>query len=163
MEARGRKRHIIGVTEISDMGDTVKVVRKDNAGLMTVETKQNGCEVVDNKVLEKKNKQFKRNDSGYSSSSDIEDEDDVIHPCDVNVECQNEPPVSVQEYDGWWKASTSDAERGPRFLSLRNLWNVGQSFCCVTDQKLSFVTRKPVFGVCDQVILKRGCSATETS
>ena len=33
----------------------------------------------------------------------------------------------------------------------------------MTRYHMSLVTRKPVFGVCDQVRLKPACSATETS
>ena len=36
-------------------------------------------------------------------------------------------------------------------------------YTLITGNHVSLVTRKPVFRVCDQVILKPGCSATETS
>ena len=47
-------------------------------------------------------------------------------------------------------------------VSLRE----GKTFChkfSVIVIQLSLVTRKPVFGVCDQVRLTQACSATETS
>ena len=40
--------------------------------------------------------------------------------------------------------------------------HVFSMFCCVPFH-MSHVTRKPVFGVCDQVRLKPACSADETS
>ena len=46
-----------------------------------------------------------RNDSGYSTCSDIEDiEDDcdVIRPCDVNVSCAHSPPDCIDGQHSDW-------------------------------------------------------------
>ena len=127
MEVRGQKRHIASAADISDIGDPVKTVRRDNSGIIiNLERKQNGCGGVDENIVEKTNRTLKRDDSGYSSTSDIEDEDDVIHPCDVNVKCENEQPVSIQGHDDWSKAQTKVSERRSRLRSLQSMWNVGQ-------------------------------------
>ena len=55
------------------------------------------------------------------------------------------------------------------FISPRMKKNVWKKAVCVWESAsstivyLSLVTRKPVFGVCDQVRFKPGCSASETS
>ena len=51
------------------------------------------------------------------------------------------------------------------FASLLWFWwkKKTKSFCIKIWIHLSLVTRKPVFGVCDQLRLKPACSATETS
>ena len=68
--------------------------------------------------------------------------------------------------------------KDPRFLHVDSedfyqtgwtccwFWSCGGSFCFRTKHqqghKMSYVTRKPVFWVCDQVTLKLACSATGT-
>lgn len=122
MEVRGQERHI---ADILDMSKPVKFVRRDNAGItVNLETKQNGFEVVKGNVVDKIIGTVKRHDSGYSSTSDTEDEDDVIHPCDIDVKRRNEPPVSVYGHDGWSKAQIQVTERRSLLRSFQNFWNV---------------------------------------
>ena len=127
MDVRGQKRHIASAADISDICDPVKSMRRDNRGIIiNIESTQNGCEGVDENIVEKTNRTLKRDDSGYSSTSDIEDEDDVIHPCDVNVKCENEPPSSIKGHDDWSKAQTKVSDKRSRLRTLQSMWNVGQ-------------------------------------
>lgn len=112
MESHLRKRHI-GVFD-TDGSASLKVVRIDK-----VECKHKNDDGIENNIREKRNKSFTRKDSGYSSL-DLEDEDDVIHACDVDVRCESTPPDSLDGHDNWL---STGRQSGKTFIG--NIFNVG--------------------------------------
>ena len=126
-----------GITFNSDIVNKYPV-KSDNVGItVNTVTEQTGREVLNENAIGKKSNTFKRGDSGYSSTSDFEDEDDVICSCDVNVTYQSGLPLSVQGHSDWRNVETTGLEqKRSRLRSLQKIWNV-RHFC--STLKIRFI------------------------
>lgn len=123
METRGHKRTIKSIGK----QENVKSSRTEFESVKSINVHKDLNGRVDDLTV-KRNKTFERKDSGYSSCSDLEDDADVICPCDVNVQCDCSPPDSVDTHVEWSQSSDSPPVRGTRLKSVRNLIHVGRLY-----------------------------------